>query len=257
LVSAGDFGMVGPVSNYAPGEQQIRGLELRDEGDIEAFAGTLAEEKRGNVREAFRLSGFCLLIRHAALAKVGLFDERYGIGNFEDDDYCCRMRQAGYRLGIAEDCFVFHFGGRTFEGAGLSGDRFQALLAENRQRYISKWGVHLPGAASAEHQSLALNTRAQEAIAQGNPKEAVQLLHEAITIDPGLALNFAILGQVFSATGKQETAYDCFVRALRIDSSDEVTRRSFREVGDELGRREEVARLLAELNREGEGATDA
>ena len=61
-------------------------------------------------------SGFCLLIRRAVIEAIGLLDEQFGIGCFEDDDYCLRAIQAGYRAVIAADAFVHHFGGRTFAG---------------------------------------------------------------------------------------------------------------------------------------------
>ena len=31
-----------------------------------------------------------------------VFDERFGIGCFEDDDYCRRAREAGFRTVVAE-----------------------------------------------------------------------------------------------------------------------------------------------------------
>ena len=37
---------------------------------------------------------------------IGLFDEQFGLGCFEDDDYCLRALRAGYRLLIAHDSFV-------------------------------------------------------------------------------------------------------------------------------------------------------
>jgi len=67
---------------------------------------------------------------------VGLFDEQFGIGCFEDDDYCLRAIQAGYRAVIAADAFVHHFGGRTFVGSGIDAG---ALMSENQQRFRAKW----------------------------------------------------------------------------------------------------------------------
>ena len=63
-----------------------------------------------------RLVGFCLLIKREVIDAIGLLDERFGIGCFEDDDYCLRAIAAGYRAVIAGDAFVHHYGGRTFLG---------------------------------------------------------------------------------------------------------------------------------------------
>ena len=67
---------------------------------------------------------------------IGLLDEQFGIGCFEDDDYCLRAIQAGYRAVIAGDAFVHHFGGRTFVGSGVD---FGALMRENERRFREKW----------------------------------------------------------------------------------------------------------------------
>jgi GT2 family glycosyltransferase len=58
------------------------------------------------------------------------------VGCFEDDDYCLRAIQAGYRAVIAVDSFVHHFGGRTFVGSGVDSG---AILRENERRFRAKW----------------------------------------------------------------------------------------------------------------------
>ena len=73
-----------------------------------------------------RLVGFCLLIRREVIEAIGLLDEQFGVGCFEDDDYCLRAIQAGYRAVIAGDAFVHHFGGRTFVGSGVDSRRAHA-----------------------------------------------------------------------------------------------------------------------------------
>ncbi|HMO35364.1 MAG TPA: hypothetical protein PKA06_04920, partial [Gemmatales bacterium] len=70
--------------------------------------------------EVERLSGFCLLIPKPVLQSVGLLDERFGLGFFEDDDWGIRVRQAGYRLLIALDTYIHHWGSQTFRGLGIS-----------------------------------------------------------------------------------------------------------------------------------------
>lgn len=62
--------------------------------------------------------GFCMYIRRAALDAVGLFDvENFGKGYGEENDFCVRAAQAGWRNLHALDTFVFHSGGVSF-GAG-------------------------------------------------------------------------------------------------------------------------------------------
>ncbi len=217
LLSAPEIGMAGPMSNCAAGPQQIDGLSLRDEPEIDAFALALAARNAGRVRDVTRLVGFCLLLRDAAWTAAGRFDERFGIGNFEDDDYGTRLRRAGWRLAVAEDCFVFHHGGRTFEGMGLTGERFDRLLDENRRKYMEKWEVFVPGADAGARRAARLNDEAQRALADGDAAQALRLLRSAIEACPTEARHYNDLGVVLWQAGKHELACELFRQALAQD----------------------------------------
>jgi hypothetical protein len=69
--------------------------------------------------------------------KVGGFDERFGLGFFDDDDLCVRALQAGFRLLVAQDVFVHHFGSRTFTALGIDCDQ---QLRSNFEQFHAKWG---------------------------------------------------------------------------------------------------------------------
>lgn len=217
LLSADDIGMVGPVSNCAAGPQQLDGLSLADEEEANTFAQERAREKSGAVRHVTRLVGFCLMIRDTVWHEVGTFDERFAIGNYEDDDYCTRVRRAGYRLAVAEDTFIYHFGGRTFAGMGLEGAAFTELMAENRQRYMDKWKVRLPDPPSAENRAKRLNDRARAALAEGDTGEAMRLLKAAVETCPEAPGNYNDLGALLWRLGKEDAAYGLFLEALRRD----------------------------------------
>ncbi len=64
--------------------------------------------------------GFCMYIRRAALADVGLFDaDAFGRGYGEENDFCLRAGARGWRHLLACDTFVYHEGAVSF-GAGAS-----------------------------------------------------------------------------------------------------------------------------------------
>ena len=138
-------GLVGPRSNYVSGPQQI---EVGYDGiaELDGFAWDWGKAHGGVVIDVSRLVGFCLLIKREVIDAIGLLDEQFGIGNFEDDDYCLRAIGAGYRAAIADDAFVHHYGGRTFVGAGIDAG---ALLRENHRRFVEKWSGN--GAGPAPH----------------------------------------------------------------------------------------------------------
>ena len=86
------------------------------------------------------ISMFCSLLNMEVVRKIGLLDERFFIlGN--DDDYCDRVRLAGFKTGVALNCFVNHEHGITKYGIfpikgkehwAIKRDH-QALLREKRQ----------------------------------------------------------------------------------------------------------------------------
>ncbi|MFP8874565.1 MAG: glycosyltransferase, partial [Myxococcota bacterium] len=59
--------------------------------------------------------GFCTYIRRSALEEIGLFDaERFERGYGEENEFCLRARERGYRNLLAADVFVGHEGGSSF-----------------------------------------------------------------------------------------------------------------------------------------------
>ncbi|HEU4401930.1 MAG TPA: glycosyltransferase family 2 protein [Candidatus Polarisedimenticolia bacterium] len=140
LESPPGAGLVGPRSNRVAGEQCLPSVDY-DQESLEGYeecAARLASANAGRASESARLIGFCLLVRRAVIERIGGFDPIFGIGNFEDDDFCLRARLAGFRLLRAEDVLVHHFGGRTFKAAGI--DRDRAVLA-NWEVFKEKWGL--------------------------------------------------------------------------------------------------------------------
>jgi GT2 family glycosyltransferase/tetratricopeptide (TPR) repeat protein/SAM-dependent methyltransferase len=144
-------GLVGPVTNYSRPPQQIA-VDYTTLDGLDAFAARRRREYAGKAVEADRLTGFCLLLRRAVFERIGGFDERYGLGFFDDDDLSVRARQAGFRLLVAQDVFVHHFGSRTFTALGVD---CPEQLRRNFEQFRAKWGeehaagYHLPAVAAS------------------------------------------------------------------------------------------------------------
>jgi GT2 family glycosyltransferase len=134
LDSSSDVGIVGPVSNYASGKQQLK----EPYTDLEDMSKRFSHSDPSKWLEVRRIVGLCFLFKREVMEKVGLLDEQFSPGHFEDDDYCMRARQAGYRLMIAGDTFLFHHGSQSFSREG--NEAHQALIARNKQKFIEKWG---------------------------------------------------------------------------------------------------------------------
>ncbi|MGE0529158.1 MAG: glycosyltransferase, partial [Bdellovibrionales bacterium] len=129
-------GMVGPLTSYASGPQQIPIPYSTAEG-LQEFARTNRQTNAGKALEVERLIGFCLALRRDVFEAIGPLDERFGLGFFEDDDWCVRVRNAGYKLVLAENVFIHHHGSRTIRT--LFTNPFQQLR-ENLQIFQNKWG---------------------------------------------------------------------------------------------------------------------
>lgn len=137
LQSQADIGVVGPVTNYIGGEQQIE-VPYDDISGMWAFAANYNRPDASKHRLTDRLVGFCWLFSRELFERVGYLDEGYAIGNFEDDDWIVRAKLAGYKLAVAGDAFIHHFGSVSMKA--VEEQRFAALNKDNEQFYERKWG---------------------------------------------------------------------------------------------------------------------
>lgn len=136
LHSAADIGIVGPVTNYVSGMQQVDcGAASMEQFMSYAVRNNVSDTARW--REVRRLVGFCMLFSRELLDRIGYLDEGYGAGHYEDDDFCFRARLQGSRLLMCSDCFVHHEGSASF--AKVRQPELEALIERNYRRFMSKW----------------------------------------------------------------------------------------------------------------------
>jgi GT2 family glycosyltransferase/Tfp pilus assembly protein PilF len=136
LTSDPRIGAVAPVSNHVKGPAL---LPIGSAGRERQPRARLAEDLSATdtpQQDVDNLAGLCLLMRRSTLDEVGLFDERFGHGNFEDDDLCLRLRLAGYRLVIARTAFLHHEGHATFRAMGIP---LTEEIARRRVQFEAKW----------------------------------------------------------------------------------------------------------------------
>jgi len=136
LESDPSIGVVGPVTNHAVGQQVVDMPGRHDEPGIRKFAYIQAMRNAGVWFETHRIIGFCMLVRKRVIEQIGMLDERFGPGGFEDYDFCLRIHQAGYRIVIASDVFVYHKGGQGYHRNNLDYDK---LRRQNVRIFIDKW----------------------------------------------------------------------------------------------------------------------
>ena len=101
-----------------------------------ALAAQRAVEQRGVWAYQTRVIGFCMCLDRRVVDEIGGLDPAYGTGNCEDDDYCMRLRAAGYEIALCEDSFIHHFGSVSFRTNKVD---YWGTMATNLARFVERW----------------------------------------------------------------------------------------------------------------------
>ena len=131
-------GLVGPITNSSGNEQCVAIPNLTEQ-NFKTISSDYAKRQKAIRFNTLRMGFFCVAIKRQVITDIGLLDNGFGIGMFEDDDYCVRAASAGYDLVVAEDCFVYHKGSVSF--TKLSSTEYQSIFSKNRAYFEKKHGV--------------------------------------------------------------------------------------------------------------------
>jgi GT2 family glycosyltransferase len=136
-----DVDAVGPITNACGNEQTIpipfkADLNKLNVQEINKFAQDRFKLYNGLRVESNFLGFFCFLGSKKLFSEVGLLDEQFGRGAYEDDDFCLRMLSAGYKLFIDRSVFLYHFGSASF--SRVSHAQLMSHLSHNVQLFEAK-----------------------------------------------------------------------------------------------------------------------
>jgi glycosyltransferase involved in cell wall biosynthesis len=178
LKSASDTGIVGPMTNNVVGIQKLENIGYSSVEYLADFAKSFREKNRYRRIPSERLVGFCMLFKRSLMEKIGLLDERFGSGNYEDDDYCLRSSLEGHRNLIAGDVFIHHYGSRSFAGNRID---HRSAMAKNRKLFSDKWR-HIDQDSLTGKRYLALNmlNSADQLYQRGQEENAAGVLLDGI-----------------------------------------------------------------------------
>lgn len=126
---------IGPISNETGEIQRLTEPYDRNRytEELVRVDTKLASRYGEQVGIFHRIGGFCMLVRRDKFESVGGFSLQYGVGYYEDDDLCYRLKSVGAKIGIARGVFVHHHGSRSFKRAKLSSAE---LMARNRLSFV-------------------------------------------------------------------------------------------------------------------------
>jgi hypothetical protein len=91
--------------------------------------------------EEKKLAFVCVYMPGAVLQEVGSLDERFVGYGYEDDDYCLRVKNSGFSIGVFDGCVVEH---GSIQSTFRAKSDYAKLITENRLRYEEKWKVVRP-----------------------------------------------------------------------------------------------------------------
>ncbi|MDP9193382.1 MAG: glycosyltransferase [Acidobacteriota bacterium] len=132
------IGLAVTVTNFSGNESRID-VPYETIDEMLPFADDYMREHEGQRFDIRVAAMYCVGMRRDVYESVGLLDENFAIGMFEDDDYSHRVRLAGYRVICAEDVFVHHIGQASF--SKLSREAYDALWKRNQAYFEEKWGA--------------------------------------------------------------------------------------------------------------------
>jgi len=137
----GEYSIVSCMTNYAAGLQRVITTAYEDNAGLNYAANELAEKHAGITQDVNFVIGFCMMFPRALYDELGEFDESMWPCSGEEIDFCFRARKAGYKIGIAQDIYIHHYGSKTFgdmQNAGLLD--YKDVCKECDAHLAKKWG---------------------------------------------------------------------------------------------------------------------
>ena len=129
--------MCNPVTNSIGNESKIP-VNYQNVTEMHEFAYmTTAKNMGKEYTDVDRLPLFSTLIRREIIDNVGMLDESYKIGMFEDDDFTESVKASGYKILIADDSFIHHINNGSFKK--LDDEKYRKIFDANKAIYEKKW----------------------------------------------------------------------------------------------------------------------
>ncbi len=123
-----DIGIINPSSNTV-GEKPEKGET------VEHYAERLKVLRNKHVHLGTAI-GFCMFIKREVISQIGLFDEMFDMGNYEDTDFSLRAAKKGYKIVRALASYVYHKEGVSFKALSKAKKKSR----RNKELFEKKWG---------------------------------------------------------------------------------------------------------------------
>ena len=97
-----ELGLLGAVTNAIGNEAAIE-ISYKDGSEMISASRRYTAAHFRSLIPVDNVTFFAVALRRATWERVGELDERFGLGFFEDDDYCRRVSESGLKIAVAED----------------------------------------------------------------------------------------------------------------------------------------------------------
>lgn len=131
------IGMVVPVCSASSNSQQVT-FPFQTLDEMQQIARTYNVSNPNLWEERMKLVTYTCLFPTELQKALGGFDEDFNPGAYDDDAISFRIRRMGYKLILARDTYVHHFGSVTFNGEYAKNN----LAQRNLNLFMKKFGVH-------------------------------------------------------------------------------------------------------------------
>jgi len=123
------IGLVNPRGNEISENKKV--------DDVDIYSQELSMKNFEQYEELDHCSGFCMVIKRELTDKIGILDEVFGHGYYEDNDFSRRAQEEGYICAQCDYSFVLHFISRSF---GKVPEWKAQLIAKNKKIFFDRWG---------------------------------------------------------------------------------------------------------------------
>ena len=122
------------------GKIQHIGLASDIHGDFQhLFIGWTSDHPKVNaMHDVYAVTGAALMTRRFLFKKAGMFYEGYGLGSWEDLDFCLTVRKMGYSIIVVPEAVGIHHTGAT-----ASTYKLGFPLQNNKMVFMQRWAQDL------------------------------------------------------------------------------------------------------------------
>lgn len=133
------IGVVGAKMVYPDGRLQDSGNLVANNGVPQGYGNLFNPNNHefNYVKEVDYVTGASVFTKKELWDKLGGFDEDFSPGYFEENDYCFRVREAGYKVMYQPQAVLIHYEGTT-HGTNTNSS-FKAYQVTNQEKFFKKW----------------------------------------------------------------------------------------------------------------------